>query len=134
MSYDKESLNGSSRKSVRGKEEAGDARRLVEQALEILGISEWVSYRNVFSNGLYICFIVLLGVIYVSNTHTAEKTIRKIHKKEKELKEKRWEYMTQKSNLMSESQQTEVARKLEATGIRELQEPPNKIVVGKRAY
>ena len=111
-----------------------ETKRFVERALDILGISEWVSYSNVVRNTLFLAFIVGLGIVYVANTHMAERSIRKINKKEKELKELRWEYMTLKSNLMFEHKQSEMAEKLSTVGIVELKEPPNKIVVDKRAY
>jgi predicted transcriptional regulator YheO len=113
---------------------AGDTEKYIEKVLDILGISEWVSYSSVISNALFLCFLLGLGVIYVANTHLAERTIRKINHMEKDLKEQRWEYMTIKSNLMYERKQSELAEKLEEAGIRELKEPPHKIVVKKRAY
>lgn len=111
-----------------------ETKQFVERALDILGLSEWVSYRSVISNTLFIVFLVTLGVIHVANTHSAERTIRKINKKEAELKELRWEYMTLKSNLMYERKQSELADKLSESGIVELKEPPHLIVVDKRAY
>jgi len=114
--------------------ESPETKRFVERTLDLMGISEWVSYSNVVRNTLFIVFLVGLGVIHVANTHLAERSIRKVNKKEKELKELRWEYMTLKSNLMYERKQSELADKLSETGIIELKEPPNKIVVDKRAY
>jgi len=111
-----------------------ETKRLIERMLDLMGISEWVSYSNVVRNTLFIVFLVGLGVIHVANTHLAERSIRKMNKKEKELKELRWEYMTLKSNLMYERKQSELADKLIETGITELNEPPKKIVVDKRAY
>ncbi|MCP4123800.1 MAG: hypothetical protein GY751_18785 [Bacteroidetes bacterium] len=120
-----------SRKNIKNSPEA---KRLIERILDLMGISEWVSYSNVVRNTLFIVFLVGLGVIHVANTHLAERSIRKMNKKEKELKELRWEYMTLKSNLMYERKQSELADKLIETGITELKEPPKKIVVDKRAY
>jgi hypothetical protein len=111
-----------------------ETKRFIERALDILGIAEWVSYRSVISNGLYLTFLLGLGVVYVANTHLAERTIRKINKKERELKEQRWEHMTLKSDLMYERKQSELADKLKETGIEELKEPPHRIIVSKRAY
>ena len=111
-----------------------ETKQRVEKILDVLGLSEWVTYNKVVKNGLFIVFLVILGLVHVGNTHMAERNVRKINQKEKELKELRWESMTLKSNLMYERKQSELARKLEATGIEELKEPPNKIVVDKRAY
>ena len=82
----------------------------------------------------FIMFLVGLGLLFVANTHIAERTVRNINEKEKELKELRWEYMTLKSNLMYERKQSELAERLESEGLKELEKPPHKIVVKKRAY
>ncbi len=102
--------------------------------LEVLGVSDWVSYRNVISNTLYLIFLLAIGVLYVGNTHRAEGTIRQINKKEKELKEKRWEYISGNSELMFNRKQSEMAEKLMGSGLEELDEPPYKIVVKKGEY
>ncbi|MEZ5008365.1 MAG: FtsL-like putative cell division protein [Chitinophagales bacterium] len=109
-------------------------KKWIEQILDVLGISEWVNYSKVVQNGLFIFFLVIIGLFYVANTHYAESTVRKINKKEQELKELRWEYMTLKSNLMYERKQSELAGKLNESGIVELNKPPHKIVVEKREY
>jgi hypothetical protein len=44
-----------------------------------------------------------------------------------ELKDLRSEYITVLSEIMSESRQSELAKKLENTGIKELKNPPSKI-------
>lgn len=111
-----------------------ESKQWIERILEVLGIADWVTYNKVVQNGFFILFLVGLGLIHVGNTHLAERTIRKINKTEKELQELRWESMTLKSNLMYERKQSELAKKLKATGIEELKEPPKKIVVGKREY
>lgn len=113
---------------------AGDARQFVERMLEVLGISDWVTYRSVISNTLYLIFLLAIGLLYVGNTHRAEGTIRQINKKEKELKEKRWEYISSKSELMYSRKQSEMADKLKDAGLVELAEPPYKIVVKKGEY
>ncbi|MCB0503102.1 MAG: hypothetical protein KDD32_10480 [Bacteroidetes bacterium] len=110
------------------------AKRWIEQLLDVLGISEWVNYSKVVQNGLFIFFLVIIGLFYVANTHYAESTVRKIDKKEKELQELRWEYMTLKSNLMYDRKQSELAGKLIESGLIELDKPPHKIVVEKREY
>lgn len=74
----------------------------------------------------YITFLVLL---YISNNYYSEKNIREIDKIGSELKELRSEYITSKSELMFKSKQSEIARQLESTGIRESVVPPKKIIL-----
>ncbi len=111
-----------------------ESKKWVERILEVLGIEEWVTYNKVVKNGLFILFLVGLGLIHVANTHFAERTVRRINSKEKELQELRWESMTLKSNLMFERKQSELAEQLKETGLEELKVPPKKIIVSKREY
>lgn len=77
----------------------------------------------------YLVFLCVLGMIYIANNHMAMKNIRDIDKLNKEVKELSWEYKSLKSDLMFKSKMTEVAKKVDTLGIKELIEPPKKIVV-----
>ena len=77
----------------------------------------------------FIIFLAFLGMIYIGNRHFAEKNIRDIDKVSKEVKELSWDYKTLKSDLMLKSTQTEVAKLVDTLGLKELVEPPKKIIV-----
>lgn len=77
----------------------------------------------------FIIFIAFLGMIYIGNRHFAEKNIRDIDKVSKEVKELSWDYKTLKSDLMLKSTQTEVAKLVDTLGLKELVEPPKKIII-----
>lgn len=81
----------------------------------------------------FILFLVLVAIIYISNTYYAEKILRKTNSVNNEIKELRSEYITTKSDLMFFSKQSEVARAAEAMkiGIKESVVAPKKIVVEK---
>ena len=72
-------------------------------------------------------FIVALLLFHIWNAHNTEKIIRKTDKLSREIKELRSEYITIFSELMSESKQSSVAKKLDTLGIKELSAPPFKI-------
>lgn len=72
-------------------------------------------------------FVMILLLIHIYNVHTTERIIRNTDKLNKEIKELRSEYITILSQLMSESKQSSVARKLDTLGIKELTTPPIKI-------
>ncbi len=76
-----------------------------------------------------ILFFVLLGILYISNTHYGEKTIRKINSIQAEVEDMRADYTTLKSDLMFASKQSEVARKVKDLGLRESLTPPFKVTV-----
>lgn len=76
-----------------------------------------------------ILFGLFLGLLYISNTHYAEKTVRKIDHVQSEVEDLRADYTTLKSDLMFASKQSEVARKVKSLGLKESLNPPTKIVV-----
>lgn len=81
----------------------------------------------------FLLFLVLVALIYISNTYYAEKILRKTNSVNNEIKELRSEYITTKSDLMFFSKQSEVARAADAMkiGIKESVVAPKKIVVEK---
>jgi hypothetical protein len=76
-----------------------------------------------------ILFVVLLSLIYISNTHYAEKTTRQIDRAQSEVEDLRADYTTLKSDVMFASKQSEVARRVKPLGLRESLTPPFKVVV-----
>lgn len=83
---------------------------------------EWMTRQIPFA-----LFIIMLLLIHIYNVHTTERIIRKTDTLNKEIKELRSEYITILSELMSESKQSTVAKKLDTLGIKELISPPIKI-------
>jgi len=81
-----------------------------------------------------IVFVLVLGLIYIGNTHHAEKTVRQINNIQAEVEDLRADYTTLKSELMFASKQSEVARKVKEFGLKESLNPPTKIVVEEGEY
>jgi hypothetical protein len=81
-----------------------------------------------------ILFAMLLSLIYISNTHYAEKTTRQISKTQNEVEDLRADYTTLKADVMFASKQSEVARRVKEIGLRESSKPPFKIVVEAGEY
>ncbi|HHL57319.1 MAG: hypothetical protein DRI88_07675 [Bacteroidetes bacterium] len=71
----------------------------------------------------FLLFIALLAFIYIANNYLAEEKVRNINHLHKELKELRFEYIDSKSNLTELSKQSQLAKKLEAMGIKENKQP-----------
>jgi hypothetical protein len=82
----------------------------------------------------FLIFLALLTMLYIANSHMAVKNIRDIDKLNKEVKELSWEYKSLKADLMFKSKLTEVAKKVDTLGIKELTEPPKKIIVSSDEY
>ncbi len=77
----------------------------------------------------FILFLALLCMVYIGNKHLAEKNVRSIDKLTREVKELSWDYKTLKADLMLKSTQSEVAKQVDTLGLKELVEPPQKIIL-----
>jgi len=77
----------------------------------------------------YFILFILMSLIYITNAYVSEKNNRKIQETKQELIKLRYEYISSKSQLMDSSRQSYIARKLEATGIKESTVPPTIIIV-----
>ncbi|MEQ7799899.1 FtsL-like putative cell division protein [Pedobacter sp. ASV1-7] len=102
-------------------------------------------FRKLFTEGVvskesatemlpFLIFISVLCMLYIANSHMAIKNVRSIDKLNKEVKELSWEYKSLKADLMFKSKLTEVAKKVDTLGIKELTEPPKKIVINSNEY
>lgn len=98
------------------------------------GIERRLKLENYFEEGFpvqylpKILFVMLLGLLYISNTHYAEKTVRRIDHAQSEVEDLRADYTTLKSDLMFASKQSEVARKVKTLGLKESLKPPTKVI------
>ena len=81
-----------------------------------------------------ILFVVALGLLYISNTHYADKTTRAIGKTQNEVEDLRADFTTLKADVMFASKQSEVARRVKSIGLEESLKPPFKVVVKKGEY
>ncbi|HEY0896136.1 MAG TPA: FtsL-like putative cell division protein [Sphingobacteriaceae bacterium] len=82
----------------------------------------------------FVFYLAFLCLLYISNRHLTEKSIRKIDKLNKEVKELSWDFKSVKADLMLKSTQTEVAKKVDTLGLKEPVEPPQKIIVSADEY
>lgn len=71
----------------------------------------------------YFLFIFGLVVVYVANTHNAEKRIRQTASMTKEINNLRSEYISLQSQLVLSSNPSKIAEKLINSGITESKEP-----------
>ncbi|NIG53204.1 FtsL-like putative cell division protein [Chitinophaga sp. Cy-1792] len=93
---------------------------------------EWrlrINYTMLVQNMPRILFLAALALVYIANSHLAEKRIRRINQLSKEIKELKWEYINVKSELMFRSKMSEVSKSVEQLGLKQLSSPPRKIVL-----
>jgi len=71
----------------------------------------------------FVLFIAFIAFIYIANNYISESKVRNISKLQTELKEIKYEHISTKSKLMQLSKQSQIAKKMEHTGIKESTEP-----------
>jgi len=81
----------------------------------------------------FVFFITFICLCYIGNGYYAEDTVRDINALGAELKELKTEYIITKTDLMFNSKQSQVAKALEYSGVKESVVPPKKIVVYKES-
>lgn len=84
--------------------------------------SGWIA-----SNIPFFLFLTFLAVLYIANGHYGDKTIRKINKVSKDLKELQYEYKTLKADVMFRSKESELVKAVAPLGLKTLEEPPVRI-------
>ncbi len=99
--------------------------------LRVFDSENYVKFEWFSQNMGFIGFVLAILLMYIANTHFAESQVRSIAKTEKELKDLRWKYTISKSELMFDSKQSEVSKRLKAYGFQELTESP-KIISSKK--
>ncbi len=71
-----------------------------------------------------ILLLVFTTILYVSLSHYHVKSLKNEDELKKEINELRSEYISVKSNLMKKSNPSEVSKRLETEGLKELTTPP----------
>ena len=71
-----------------------------------------------------LAFMAFLTIPYIYNSHLTDRKYRKSERIKAELIELRSEFITLKSEIVGENKQSDIAEKLEGTGVEELTESP----------
>ena len=77
----------------------------------------------------FLIFLTGIGLLYIFNSNFANRTIISISKTKKQIEEQRFEYINTKSKLMQTTRQTEIAKRLQNSGLKESKTPPRKILI-----
>ncbi len=90
------------------------------------GWKRWLNYQSIVKQVPFFLFLTLLAVVYIYNGHYADKTIRRINKTAKEVKELKYEYIAVKSKVIFQSKQSELVKSdaIQQLGLKELTESP----------
>jgi cell division protein FtsL len=77
----------------------------------------------------FLIYLTFIGLLYIFNSNYTNRTIISISKTKKQIEEQRFEYINTKSKLMLTTRQTEIAKRLKNSGLKESKTPPRKIIV-----
>jgi cell division protein FtsL len=93
------------------------------------GFFRYFDENNSFKVIPFIIFFVIIGIIYIANRHYTHRKVREITQLRQQTEELRVHYTTLKSEVMAESQQAEVAKRVKRQGI--IEPEKNKIFLKK---
>ena len=82
--------------------------------VEKLGRSSRKGVNVLYRNIPFIFFMVTLGLVYIANSHFAEKKVRKIERLKKNAQTLKWEYWSLQSQIMYGSTQSALSDKVES--------------------
>jgi hypothetical protein len=88
-----------------------------------------VGNRGIVKNIPFILYCSFIGLIYITINHLAENTIRKINDTAVQLKEDRWRYIDEKSQIMFLTKESELEKGASALGLEKTKVPPFKIFI-----
>lgn len=122
---DTESVSGAQKSAKqpksKGKQSAGNVKSILEGSFlvrdKVIGLLP------------FLIFLTGIGVLYIFNSNYANRTIITIGKTKKQIEEQRFEYINTKSKLMQTTRQSEIAKRLQSSGLKESKTPPRKIVI-----
>lgn len=109
-------------------EKVEETRHFLHAIFSAKGLSSYLVVRNL----PFVGFIACLGLLYISNRHLAERTVRDIDRLSRSVKELGWDYKSSSAELMKLTTQTGIAKRADTLGLKERMEPPIKLKVLKK--
>lgn len=88
---------------------------------------EWI-----FMNLPFVCYLALLGIVYIYNVHTTEKNLRRIEALEKVVKDTKSKYDDINQEVMYGSTQSQMQDKVASMDLKYTGQLPKKIKVDKK--
>ncbi|MDX9750170.1 MAG: FtsL-like putative cell division protein [Flavobacteriales bacterium] len=112
-----------------GTTSAGNAGGGLPRAMVSVINGSFLARENVLRNMPFILFCAAMMIVYIAYGHTSERIVRDLDKATGALKEKRAEYISVRAELEKQEQQSQVAARISALGLKESRELPARITV-----
>lgn len=97
--------------------------------LKSILVGEFFVRKNVIKLLPFLIYLTCIGMLYIFNSNYANRTVISISKTKKQIEEQRFEFINYKSKLMHTTRQTEIAKRLNSSGLKESKTPPRKILI-----
>lgn len=104
-------------------QKAQEAKGFLRRIFSFRFVSSYLITRNL----PFTAFVALLTLLYITNRHVAENTVRDIDRLSRQVKDLGWDYKAMNAELMKLTTQTEVAKRADTLGLEERIAPPIKI-------
>jgi hypothetical protein len=88
-----------------------------------------VGNKGIVGNIPFILYCSFLGLVYITINHFAENTIRDINKTAKQMKELRWKYVDEKTQIMFLTKESQLEKGAAMMGLEKTKVPPFKIQI-----
>lgn len=129
-----------SKNTIKRKELSEEVQEEIEESVEVKVEETQNFLRSIFSakplssylvakNLPFAAFVALLGLVYISNRHLAERTVRSIDGLSRDVKELSWDYKSLSAELMKLTTQTEIAKRADTLGLNERLAPAIKVEI-----
>lgn len=83
-----------------------------------LGLGNIFDAQLLYRNITFLVFLTLIGIFYISNSHRAEKKVRKIQQLQSEIKKSEWKYWESKSDVQWEGVQSQTEKRVQDLGLK----------------
>ena len=85
--------------------------------------------RWVFANLPFVFFLFFLGLVYIANSHYADKQVRRIQALEKDIKELKWRYNEARAKVMLNAKQSEIEKQVAPFGLESSNQRTKRIIL-----
>lgn len=103
-------------------------KQIKEDLANLFGVGDLSDYSTSIKQAFFICFIILIALFHIYNSHKAVRFISDKNKLEEEIKQLRWEELSIRSNMLNRSMFSKIEGDIDSLGLKSLVEPPFKIV------
>jgi hypothetical protein len=106
-----------------------DVKSLLSKIPDWKQLLNMVGNKGIVHNIPFILYCTGLGLVYITLNHFAENTIRRINETAKILKEDRWRYIDEKTQIMFLTKESELEKGAGLLGLEKTKVPPYKIQI-----